>query len=726
MAPSIRIIPVLLLPCCVLAGCGSGSTEPSAGPTQLAFAVQPGGATGGSAFSVQPAVEVLDGSGRKVAGATNTVTLALLSGSSGARLSGSTSKAAANGLATFSDLAIDLVGAGYALVATAPGLKPDTCAPFNVAAGAAATLSFSTQPAQANGGDPFGQQPTVDILDLGGNRVAQALSVTITLDSGPAGATLSGASTVTATAGRATFVGLSIDKAGSGYRLTATSSGLTPAVSARFSVAVGPPSLTRSYVTSTWSLMNVGDTTTLTLWVRDNGGNPVTVPLSSWQFGNPPGPYVGRNNGDGSYSATVTPGATTEAHVTASVNGALLQSAPAVVKVVRFTKISAGGGHTCALTPVGGYGDIYCWGDGEFGQLGNGSTASSTVPVLVSGGIHWASVSAGDTHTCGVDVNGTAYCWGRNAHGALGIGLPDDPSSNRSVPTAVSGNLVFLAVHAGLGSTTCGSVQGFSAYCWGNNSSGQLGDSTMTDSPVPVLARGGHLMNNVAVGRGHVCATSSENGSDSIIFCWGSDSADALGLDASAAPSACQGGPCALTPTPVVIHTSMLPALFQPLLGLGGSHACLDGNDPDAPASLVCWGANGSGQLGDGTLNDRAAAASPTGQPILDPPFLGVGDRHTCAVIASSLQCWGDNSYGQLGDGTRASRTSPTPVAGGLVFPRFVGYAPFEGSVAAGARHSCTVAGDDHTYCWGDNSQGQLGTGTTNLSLVPVRITIQR
>jgi alpha-tubulin suppressor-like RCC1 family protein len=159
---------------------------------------------------------------------------------------------------------------------------------------------------------------------------------------------------------------------------------------------------------------------------------------------------------------------------------------------------------------------------------------------------------------------------------------------------------------------------------------------------------------------------------------------------------------------------------------VGGLHSCGVTLDGDAR----CWGYNVTGQVGDGT---RTSALQPAAviigkirtDPLLvfrspDPdfplplgPFMAAGYDHTCAITgAGATQCWGLNEYGQLGDGTTSSQTTPSVVAGGHTFA----------GITAGLRHTCALDGSGKAFCWGSNSLGQLGDGTTDSHSVPVAV----
>ncbi len=174
------------------------------------------------------------------------------------------------------------------------------------------------------------------------------------------------------------------------------------------------------------------------------------------------------------------------------------QSSPvAVVGGVSFAQVSAGYYHTCGVTAAGA---AHCWGLNRAGQLGDGSTTDRTTPVPVSGGVSFTAVSAGADHTCGVTSAGAAWCWGFNGNGELG----DGSTTDRLAPVPVTGGVSFAAVSAGT-AHTCGVTSAGAAHCWGYNGQGQLGDRTDTTGPSPVPVAGGLSFASLSAGAFHSC-----------------------------------------------------------------------------------------------------------------------------------------------------------------------------------------------------------------------------
>lgn len=205
------------------------STTTSGGAVELEFITQPGGAISGQPFTTQPVIAAVDANGKTVADYSAPVTLVIQSGTSGAKLSGTLSVNAVNGIAAFKDISIDLAGKNYMLTALGSDLKSAISSTFTVAPGAPEMLIFTTQPSGGNAGSFFSTQPVVAIEDAHGNIVTGSsaeVTVSIKPGTGTEGAILSGGTTVKAVDGVATFAYLTVDRIGSEYKLIATSPGL--------------------------------------------------------------------------------------------------------------------------------------------------------------------------------------------------------------------------------------------------------------------------------------------------------------------------------------------------------------------------------------------------------------------------------------------------------------------------------------------------------------------
>ena len=263
--------------------------------------------------------------------------------------------------------------------------------------------------------------------------------------------------------------------------------------------------------------------------------------------------------------------------------------------------VSAGDLHTCAVTTAGG---LKCWGLNVSGQLGDGTNTDRNTPVDVSGlssGV--AAVSVGTYHTCAVTTAGGLKCWGDNTYGQLGNGTTTDSLT----PIEVSGLATGVAaVSAGV-FYTCAVTTASGLKCWGLNASGELGDGTIIDRTTAVEVSG--LTSGVAAvaaGGNHTCAVTTAGG----LKCWGYNNRGQLG-DATNAGRA--------TPVDVAGLTDGVVAVSA-----GGSHTCAIA----ALDRLECWGRNFSGQLGDGTTMDRNTPVDVIG-------FLGA------VTLLPSLSRWG-------------------------------------------------------------------------------------
>jgi alpha-tubulin suppressor-like RCC1 family protein len=392
-----------------------------------------------------------------------------------------------------------------------------------------------------------------------------------------------------------------------------------------------------------------------------------------------------------------------------------------------WASVSVGGSFACGMTAS----DMraYCWGENNAGQLGTGSADGpedcgapcSTHPVAVTGDLRFASVSAGGAHACGLTTEGAAYCWGSNSRGQLGTSTSEscssEPCSTR--PVRVSSNLTWSSITAG-GQHTCALTQAGDAYCWGWNFSGQLGNgaSSMTGSvsePGPVRVVGGFTFELLSAGGAHTCGLTTDGRG----FCWGLGRTGALGTREGEVI----GGGWVVRPAAVAGgHT------FATISADG--HSC----GVTTNGRAYCWGSNASNQLGVGPTTFGPENCTATVHPCSTTPVAVAGGLRFTTVIAGpdyacgiatsrAAYCWGDNSWGQLGNGTTRGADAPARVLGGLTFRALStgGTATIAGIAAV----TCGVTVEGAAYCWGSNRRGELGSGarTTTEANPPGRTT---
>ncbi|HEX2721313.1 MAG TPA: hypothetical protein VHM24_00235 [Gemmatimonadaceae bacterium] len=309
---------------------------------------------------------------------------------------------------------------------------------------------------------------------------------------------------------------------------------------------------------------------------------------------------------------------------------------PAEVETdLRFSTISAGVTHSCALTSDGA---AYCWGGGyvqERGILGDGQMTLSARPVAVIGGLRFKSISAGGRVTCGLSVDDRGYCWG------LGGTVGDGTRNDALAPVPLAGNLRLQSISAG-GLHACAVAADGVAWCWGSNQLGQIGDGRTTGlgmgtgsgPTVPVRVSTDRLFSSISAGGGYTCAVAREGD----VLCWGENHVGQLGIGEAGQPQP--------TPRPVV-RGNTLQAIAS-----GTVHTCA----LSATGAAMCWGGNWFGALGDGgstAQNTGSEQAVPTpARTSLLFSQIDPGGSHTCALTKSRRAwCWGDRARGQMGDG---------------------------------------------------------------------------
>jgi alpha-tubulin suppressor-like RCC1 family protein len=261
----------------------------------------------------------------------------------------------------------------------------------------------------------------------------------------------------------------------------------------------------------------------------------------------------------------------------------------AVPSVLPWTQISAGYTHSCAVRSDGA---LFCWGQNDRGQLGTDAVTSSTTPIRVPIGSPVASVSAGQGRSCARTTTGVVYCWG--AIWVLrqgGVELTRSETDPQLVPDTPAMSLVSVG-----SVTTCGTDLDGLAYCWEGNPHGTFGDGTLEGATSAIRVATDMRFASIAAGLAQTCGVTVTGAG----YCWGDDTFGQLGLPSSRVVERCGALPCSTTPLPVLGRQSFV----EISTGLG-SHAC----GVTTRGNLYCWGLGSVGQRGDGTLG--AAVSTP-------------------------------------------------------------------------------------------------------------------
>ncbi len=444
--------------------------------------------------------------------------------------------------------------------------------------------------------------------------------------------------------------------------------------------------------------------------------------------------------------------------------------------------ISAGGLHTCALTDAGG---VKCWGSNAFGRLGTGTEISSSTPVDVIGlGSNVRAISVGVQHTCAVTDAGGVKCWGVNWGGQLGNGVTTDTL----IPVDVSGlDAGVSAISVGL-SHSCALTKMGGVKCWGDNNRGQLGEGTTTSSATPVgVSALGNDVRAIAAGGSHTCVLTNAGS----VKCWGanqdgqlgngtktssSTAVDAIGLTSSvSAISAGSDHTCVITSAggakcwgqnevgrlaDGATSDGTMPADVDSLssdvsaISAGGGHTCV----LTRTGGAKCWGYRKYGALGDGAALDYTIPVDVRGLAS-GVSAIAASGWHTCALTSvGGVKCWGYNNAGEMGTGDGFPSFTPVDVIGldsgitaisagadyscaltslggvkcwGWAYEGPGGRTPMDvlglaSGVSAigsgGSSFTCVLTSAGGVKCWGTNWNGELGNGTATPSTTPVGV----
>ena len=381
-----------------------------------------------------------------------------------------------------------------------------------------------------------------------------------------------------------------------------------------------------------------------------------------------------------------------------------------------IVQISAGYGHTVALDEEG---RVYIWGFNYYGQLGDGTTTNSPLPICISDkenelkGKKIISISAGIFHTVALDEEGKVYTWGHNGNGQLGDGTTEESN----VPICISNKenelkgKKIISISAGGVHTVAIDEEG-KVYTWGYNEFGQPGDGTTTNSVLPICISDkenelkGKRIVDISAGGAHTVALDEEGK----VYTWGYNEFGQLG-----------DGTTTNSTLPICISEKGNELKGKKIVDVSAGYGHTVAIDEEG--KIYAWGFNEYGQLGDGTttysvlpicISDKENGLK--GKRIVD---ISAGGGHTVAIDEEGkAYTWGNNEYGQLGDGTTTNSVLPICISdkeNELKGKKIV-------DVSAGYGHTVALDEEGKVYTWGDNAVGQLGDGKANDIVAPIHI----
>lgn len=386
---------------------------------------------------------------------------------------------------------------------------------------------------------------------------------------------------------------------------------------------------------------------------------------------------------------------------TLSVTTAFVADSVTVISLPRqLLSLDVGGDYSCGVATLG---RAYCWGKGTVGQLGSAADSTCVDNInptarvacaiapkrVIAPAIAFSVVVAGDSTSCGISSAQQLYCWGDDTYGQIGNGSGGGGAQPRLATVASER---FTSLTSGGGHACALNLAGL-AYCWGKDSTGQLGDARNVNSttPIPVIGpdsqpSGALRYTAISAGANHTCAIAA----DRRAWCWGAGSRGVLGTGDTLR---------AVVPKRVVGDRLFIA------ISAGTDHTCALGTD----GGVYCWGDNTLGQLGLGTTTLSFSSSPVASLESAGYTAISSGVRGSCALSGGgSVFCWGHNEYGQLGRGEPLTVPNPgsfSPIPSPIINP----FAKQFTSLSVGRRHACALASDNTTWCWGSNFLGSLG-----------------
>ena len=353
------------------------------------------------------------------------------------------------------------------------------------------------------------------------------------------------------------------------------------------------------------------------------------------------------------------------------------------------TTIAAGTYNGCAILENQ---SMVCWGDNEYGQLGDGTTDGSVVPIYVNVAANETpvEVTVGQVTACALMESGNIYCWGSGYYGKMGNGEPwgDDYVNTEMrqvlLPEGQGGQTVSIS-----GGHICTILDNGDVYCWGRGNQGQLGYGGTSNRNIPAKVNLPGQRSAIAISTGTymTCAITT----DGMGYCWGENDEGQLG----------NGTTNSRRTTPVEV---LFPSGYTPVsISAGDDFSCalMDNR------KVMCWGENNDGRLGQGPLatDDETTPVWVSMENSETAHFLDIGTKSACMILDSGeTKCWGTNEEGQIGQGDTNIDYYPTPteVSGNHDFV----------ALSINSDTICAITSDAEGYCWGDNEAGQTGRGS--------------
>jgi alpha-tubulin suppressor-like RCC1 family protein len=335
------------------------------------------------------------------------------------------------------------------------------------------------------------------------------------------------------------------------------------------------------------------------------------------------------------------------------------------------------------------FGSAFSWGSNGSGRLGNNSTLDQSSPVSVTGGfVNWSEISGGGSHSLGVRNDGTAYAWGDNSLGQLG----DNTTVSRSSPRLISGGFTdWIQVSTGF-QHSLGLRANGTAWAWGSSVDGQVGHNSTTSRSSPTLVAGDFTDWVQVSATSNASLGLRENGT---AWAWGSGNQGRNGNNSTLNQS-----------SPVSVIGGFTD---WTQLSAGALHSLGVRENGTAWA----WGWNSSGQLGDGATTAKSSPVSVIGG-FTDWTQLSAGTQHSLGIRENGTAwAWGNNNSGHLGDDTTAGKSSPVSVVGG--FTDWI-------QVSASLQHSLGLRANGTAWAWGNGTNGRLGNNSITNRSSPVSV----